>query len=86
MVSAKHGFTDSLLAAPAARIAARDHDRRASPQGGRPLNHLEYIAIRQRRSQVRDAIFAVFVALGTIASISVMSTVVHAASTHLTSR
>lgn len=50
------------------------------------MNHLDNIAIRQRKSRVRDAIFAAFVALGAIVSISAMSTVAQAASTHLTSR
>jgi hypothetical protein len=58
----------------------------APEQRRRPINHLDNIAIRQRKSRVRDAIFAAFVALGAIVSIGVMSTVAHAASTHLTSR
>lgn len=47
------------------------------------MNHLDNIAIRQRKSRVRDAIFAVFVALGAVVSISTMSTVANAASTHI---
>ena len=50
------------------------------------MNHLDRIATRQRKARIRDAIFAAFVALGAIVSIGVMSTVAHAASTHLTSR
>lgn len=50
------------------------------------MTHLDNIAIRQRKSRVRDAIFAVFVALGAIVSISTLSTVADAASTHMTSR
>lgn len=50
------------------------------------MNHLDNIAIRQRKSRVRDAIFAAFVALGAILSISTMSTVANAASTHVASR
>lgn len=50
------------------------------------MKHLDHIASRQRKSRVRDAIFAAFVALGAIVSISTMSTVANAASTHLTSR
>ena len=50
------------------------------------MNHLDNIAIRQRKSRVRDVIFAAFVALGAIVSISTVSTVADAASTHLASR
>jgi hypothetical protein len=50
------------------------------------MSHLDNIAIRQRKSRVRDAIFAVFVALGAVGSISTLSTVAHAASTHIASR
>lgn len=50
------------------------------------MNHLDNIAVRQRKSRVRDAIFAAFVALGAIVSISTMSTVANAASTHVASR
>ena len=50
------------------------------------MNHLDNIAIRQRKSRVRDAIFAAFVALGAIVSIGAMSTVANAASTHVASR
>jgi hypothetical protein len=47
------------------------------------MNHLDNIAIRQRKSRVRDAIFAAFVALGAIVSISTVSTAANAASTHI---
>ncbi len=50
------------------------------------MKHLDNIAIRQRKSRVRDAVFAAFVALGAIVSISTMSTVAHAASTHVAGR
>jgi len=50
------------------------------------MNHLDNIAVRQRQSRVRDAIFAAFVALGAIVSISTMSTVANAASTHVVNR
>jgi len=50
------------------------------------MNHLDNIAIRQRKSRVRDAIFAAFVALGAIVSIGAMSKVANAASTHVASR
>lgn len=46
------------------------------------MNHLANITIRQRNSRLRDAIFAAFVALGMAVSISTVSTVADAASTH----
>ena len=46
------------------------------------MNHLNNIANRQRTSRLRDAIFAGFVALGMIVSITTISTVADAASTH----
>jgi len=50
------------------------------------MGHLDNIAIRQRSSRIRDAIFAAFVALGAVVSISTVSTVAQAASTHVVSR
>jgi hypothetical protein len=50
------------------------------------MTHLDQIAVRQRGSRVRDAIFAAFVALGAVVSISTLSTVANAASTHIASR
>jgi hypothetical protein len=50
------------------------------------MNHLDNIAVRQRQSRIRDAIFAAFVALGAIVSLGTMSTVANAASTHVASR
>jgi hypothetical protein len=47
------------------------------------MNHLTNIANRQRHSRVRDAIFAAFVALATIVSVTAVSTVAQAASTHV---
>jgi hypothetical protein len=46
------------------------------------MSHLNSIAIRQRSSRVRDAIFAGFVALGVLLSVTSVSTAVQAASTH----
>lgn len=46
------------------------------------MKHLDSIAIRQRSSRVRDAIFAGFVALGVLLSVTSVSTAVQAASTH----
>ena len=50
------------------------------------MNHLDNIAIRQRNTRIRDAIFALFVALGAIVSVTTISTVANAASTHVMSR
>ena len=56
------------------------------------MNHLNSIANRQRTSRLRDAIFAGFVALGTIVSVTTISTaanvanVSHASATHIASR
>ena len=50
------------------------------------MSHLDSITFRQRSSRIRDAIFAAFVALGVIVSVSTVSTVANAASTHLASR
>lgn len=50
------------------------------------MTHLENIAARQRKSRVRDALFAAFVALGAVVSIGTMSTVANAASTHVALR
>lgn len=46
------------------------------------MNHLDSITTRQRSSRVRDAIFAGFVALGVLLSVTSVSTAVQAASTH----
>lgn len=54
--------------------------------GSCTMSHLDNIATRQRNSRFRDAVFAVFVALGAIVSIGTMSTVANAASTHVASR
>lgn len=50
------------------------------------MNHLTSIETRQRNSRVRDAIFAAFVALGVLLSVSTVSTVAAAASTHVAAR
>jgi hypothetical protein len=50
------------------------------------MNHLTNIAIRQRNSRLRDAIFAAFVALGAVVSITTLSTVASAASTHVAAK
>jgi len=44
------------------------------------MSHLENIATRQRKSLVRDAIFATFVALAAIVSITTVTQVVVAGS------
>ena len=50
------------------------------------MNRLDNIAVRQRNTRIRDAIFAAFLALGAVVSISTMSTAAQAASTHLVGR
>jgi hypothetical protein len=50
------------------------------------MNRLENIAIRQRNTLFRDVVFAAFLALGTLLTCSAMSTVAHAASSHVISR
>jgi hypothetical protein len=50
------------------------------------MNHLNNIAIRQRSSRLRDAIFAGFVALGTIVSVMTITTAANVAATHVASK
>jgi hypothetical protein len=50
------------------------------------MNHLSNITNRQRKSRIRDAVFAAFVALGAVVSITTISTVASAASTHVVSK
>lgn len=50
------------------------------------MNRLDHIATRQRKTRIRDAIFAAFLAFGTIISLGAMSAVAHAASTHVAGR
>ena len=51
-----------------------------------PMSHLDCIANRQRRSRLRDAVFAVLVALGAVVSVSTVSAAADAASTRIASR
>lgn len=44
------------------------------------MSHLENIAMRQRKSRVRDALFAAFVALAAITAVSTVSQAVVASS------
>jgi hypothetical protein len=46
------------------------------------MNHLNDIAVRQRNTRVRDAIFAAFVALGMLVSVTTIATAAQAASRH----
>ena len=48
--------------------------------------HLIDIEARQRGSRVRDLMFAAFVALAAVISISTLSTAANGASTHVASR
>jgi len=50
------------------------------------MSHLTNIAIRQRHTRIRDAVFAVFVAFAAVVSITTLSTAAHAASTHVAGR
>jgi hypothetical protein len=45
------------------------------------MNHLNDIANRQRTSRLRDAIFAGFVALGMVVSVTTISTAANVANT-----
>lgn len=49
------------------------------------MTHLTNIVIRQQNTRIRDAIFAVFIVLAAIVSVTAVSTVAQAASTHVTS-
>jgi hypothetical protein len=46
------------------------------------MNHLANIATRQRNSRLRDALFAAFVALAAIVSVTAVSTGASAAALH----
>lgn len=50
------------------------------------MNHLANIANRQRNTRVRDALFAAFLALGVVISVTSLTTAVQAASTHVVAR
>lgn len=50
------------------------------------MSHLTSITSRQRNTRIRDAVFAAFVALGAIISITTLSTAAHTASTHVGNR
>jgi hypothetical protein len=49
-------------------------------------NHLETIATRQKKSFVRDVVFAALVALAAVVSVSSVGTAVAAANTHVAQR
>ena len=50
------------------------------------MNHLANIMIRQRNSRITDAVYAAYDALGAIVSVTTVSLVASAASTHLASK
>jgi hypothetical protein len=50
------------------------------------MNRLNTIAVRQRNSMLRDMWFAAAVAFAAVISVATVSTAVHAASTHISSR
>jgi hypothetical protein len=49
-------------------------------------NRLDNIATRQRQSRARDVLFAAFVALATLVSLSSVAVAADAASTHVAAR
>lgn len=49
-------------------------------------NHLATIATRQQKSFVRDVVFAAFVALAAVVSVTTVGTAVAAANTHVAQR
>jgi hypothetical protein len=49
-------------------------------------NRLHSIATRQRKTRVRDAIFATFVALAAVVSVTTVGTAIAAASPHVAQR
>jgi hypothetical protein len=50
------------------------------------MSHLTDIEVRQKKSRITDAIFAAFVALGAVVSITTISAVAQAASSHVVGR
>jgi hypothetical protein len=50
------------------------------------MNRLDTIATRQRKSFLRDVMFAALVALAAVVSVSSIGTAVHASNTHVTWR
>jgi hypothetical protein len=50
------------------------------------MNRLDTIATRQKKSFVRDVVFAAFVALAAVVSITGVGTAVAASSTHVAQR
>lgn len=49
-------------------------------------NRLSTIAVRQQKTLVRDAVFAMFVALAAVVSVTTVGTAIHAASSHVAQR
>jgi hypothetical protein len=50
------------------------------------MSRLETIAIRQKKSFVRDVVFAAFIALAAVVSVASVSTAVQASATHVAQR
>jgi hypothetical protein len=50
------------------------------------MNRLDSIATRQKTSRIRDAIFAVALAVAAVVSVTTVSTACQAATTHATQR
>ena len=53
---------------------------------GPPMNRLATIATAQKKTFVRDAIFACFVALGAVLAVTSVATAASTASTHIAQR
>ncbi|MBS1119835.1 MAG: hypothetical protein H6Q90_2063, partial [Deltaproteobacteria bacterium] len=51
-----------------------------------PMNRLDTIVLRQRKTLVRDVLFAAFVGLAAIVGATTVSTAVGVASTHVAQR
>ncbi len=51
-----------------------------------PMTRLDTIATRQRKSFVRDAMFATLVAIAAVISLTTVGSAVHGANTHLVQR
>jgi hypothetical protein len=50
------------------------------------MSHLADIEVRQKKSRITDVIFAAFVAFGAVVSITTISAVAQAASSHVVGR
>jgi hypothetical protein len=58
----------------------------ANQLGSKTMNRLETIANAQKKTRVRDAIFACFVALAAIVTVTTVTTATSTANTHVAQR